>query len=230
MVEAQQRRPRRQARLTVEMTPQRWEFTKTYSNDVFGAEDQHLAGLMDSAVEAGLPAIAVSADVGHLLKLLVSTTPGQMALELGTLAGYSAIWIARGLAAEGHLTSIEYEPKHASFAAEQIETAGLSDEVDIVVGAALDVLPSLAEKWGPSSLDFVFLDAVKTEYVNYFKLVRPLLKPGGLLVADNIYGTGAGWIDQGYGTDEFNRLVAADPGFDTAAVPLREGVLIARRR
>lgn len=214
----------------MEMTSERWEFTKTYSHEVFGAEDEQLAGLMDAAVAAGLPPIAVSADVGHLLKLLVAMTPGKRALELGTLAGYSAIWIARGLASDGHLTTIEYEPKHAAFAADQIERAGLADKVEIVVGAALEVLPGLAATWGPGSLDFVFLDAVKTEYVDYFELVRPLLKSGGVLVADNVYGTGAGWIDQGHGTDEFNRLVAGDPDFESTAVPLREGLLIALRK
>jgi predicted O-methyltransferase YrrM len=214
----------------MEMTPQRWEYTQAYSNAVFGAQDNHLADLMDAAVAGGLPPIAVSADVGHLLKLLVSTTPGQKALELGTLAGYSAIWIARGLARDGRLTTIEYEPRHAAFATEQIEKAGEAERVEVVVGAALDVLPDLAADWGPESLDFIFLDAVKTEYVDYFKMVRPLLKPGGLIVADNVYGTGAGWIDEGYGTDAFNRLVAADAEFDSAAVPLREGLVIARRK
>lgn len=213
----------------MEMTPDRWQFTTEYSVEVFGNQDEHLSGLMDRAVAAGLPPIAVSADVGRLLKVLVSLTPGKRALELGTLAGYSAIWIARGLASDGLLTTVEYEPSHAEFARRELEAARVSDRVEVLEGAALNVLPELAERLGPASLDFVFLDAVKTEYVSYFELIRPLIQSGGLLVADNVYGTGAGWIDQGYGTDQFNRRVASDPDFEAVAVPLREGVLISRK-
>lgn len=211
------------------MTPERWDFTEAYSHEVFGGQDEHLAGLMDRAVAAGLPRIAVSADVGRLLKILVSLTEGRRALELGTLAGYSAIWIARGLAPDGRLTTVEYAPHHAAFARAELERAGVADRVDVVEGAALEVLPGILGEWGPQTVDFVFIDAVKTEYVDYFELVRPSLKPGGLLVADNVYGTGAGWIDEGHGTDSFNRLIAAAPEFEAAAFPLRQGVLIARR-
>lgn len=211
------------------MTPERWTFLGEYADDVFGQDDANLAGLMQRAVEAGLPAISVSADVGRLLKILVSMTEGNLALELGTLAGYSAIWIARGLAPGGKLITIEYNEDHADFAQREFATAGVSDLVEIVRGAALEVLPDLAERLGPASVDFAFIDAVKREYVEYFRLIKPLMKPGGLLVADNVYGTGAGWIDEGHGTDDFNRLIAADPDFDAVATPMREGVLIARR-
>jgi len=212
------------------MTPERWEFTKSYSEEVFGSEDEHLEGLMERAVDAGLPAIAVSSDVGRLLKILVSLTEGDRALELGTLAGYSAIWIARGLHPDGMLTTIEYEPKHADFARREVAAAGESGRVDIIEGAALEVVPRLAEQWGPESVDFVFIDAVKSEYVDYFLQVKPLVKKGGLLVADNVLGTGAGWIDEGHGTDSFNRLIADDDDFESVALPLREGVLVAKRR
>jgi predicted O-methyltransferase YrrM len=176
-----------------------------------------------------MPPIAVSADVGRLLKILVSMTPGKLAIELGTLAGYSAIWIARGLAEDGRLITVEYEDAHADFAEKELEEAGVADKVEVVRGAALDVLPSIADRVGEASVDFVFVDARKSEYVDYFHILRPLLKVGGLYVADNVYATSAGWIDQGQGTDEFNRLIAADPDFDAVATPMREGVLIARK-
>ncbi len=211
------------------MTPERWSYIGNYADDVFGEYDEHLAGLMNRAVEAGLPPIAVSADVGRLLKILVSMTEGKLAIELGTLAGYSGIWIARGLAADGKMMTVEYQDNHADFAEREFETAGVADKVEVVRGAALDVLPAIAERVGPGSVDFVFIDAVKSEYVDYFELLRPLMKVGGLLVADNVYATGSGWIDEGYGTDDFNRTVAADPDFDAVAVPMRDGVLIARR-
>jgi predicted O-methyltransferase YrrM len=211
------------------MTPERWSYIGDYADDVFGEYDEHLAGLMNRAVQAGLPPIAVSADVGRLLKILVSMTEGELALELGTLAGYSGIWIARGLAPNGKLITIERNDSHADFARSEFETAGVEEKVEIVRGAALDVLPGLAERLGEASLDFVFIDARKSEYVDYYRLVKPMIKPGGLLVADNVFATGAGWIDEGYGTDEFNRLIAHDPDFEAVATPMRDGVLIARR-
>lgn len=212
------------------MTPERWRDTERYSTEVFGNQDDHLAGLMDRAVAAGLPSIAVSADVGRLLTILTKLTPGHRALELGTLAGYSGIWIARGLAPDGRLTTIEYEPKHAEFAVRAFEAAGVADQIEVIVGAALEVLPGLAEDWGPGSVDIAFVDAVKTEYPDYFEAIKPIIASGGLLVADNVYGTGAGWIDEGHGTDRFNRMVAADPDFEAVALPIRQGVLVARRR
>jgi predicted O-methyltransferase YrrM len=184
---------------------------------------------MSRAATAGKPPLAVSADVGRLLKILVSMTPGKLAIELGTLAGYSAIWIARGLAEDGRLITVEYEDAHADFAEKELEEAGVADKVEVVRGAALDVLPSIADRVGEASVDFVFVDARKSEYVDYFHILRPLLKVGGLYVADNVYATSAGWIDQGQGTDEFNRLIASDPDFDAVATPMREGVLIARK-
>ncbi|MGB8361641.1 MAG: O-methyltransferase [Acidimicrobiia bacterium] len=211
------------------MTPERWSYIGNYAAEVFGGYDEHLAGLMGRAVEAGLPAIAVTADVGRLLKILTSMTEGRLAIELGTLAGYSGIWIARGLADDGHLVTVEFDDHHADFAQREFVTAGVADKVELVRGAALDVLPTLAERFGPVSVDFAFLDARKSEYVEYFRILKPMLKPGSLLVADNVYGTGAGWIDQGHGTDDFNRVVAADPDFDAVATPMREGVLIARK-
>lgn len=211
------------------MTPERWSYIGDYAEDVFGQYDDHLAGLMKRAVEAGLPPIAVSADVGRLLKILVSMTEGRLAIELGTLAGYSAIWIARGLAPDGRLLTIEYNDHHADFAESELERAGVADKVEIVRGAALERLPEIAAEIGEQSVDFAFVDAQKSEYVEYFQLLKPLMKTGSLYVADNVYGTGAGWIDEGHGTDDFNRLIASDPDFDAVATPMREGVLIARR-
>lgn len=211
------------------MTPERWAFINAYADELFGDRDPQMQTLMARAVEAGLPRIAVSADVGRLLKILAASTPGRLALELGTLAGYSGIWIARGLAPGGRLLTVEYDDRHADFAEAEFAAAGLGARTEVLRGAALDLLPGIAERLGPESVDFVFLDAVKSEYPDYFLAIRPLIAPGGLLVADNVLGTGAGWIDEGYGTDPFNRLVAADPDFESTITPHREGLLIARR-
>jgi caffeoyl-CoA O-methyltransferase len=211
------------------MTPETWDYLNRYSREVFGVQDDHLAGLMDEAVAAGLPEIAVGPDVGRLLMILTSMTEGRLAVEVGTLGGYSGIWITRGLRPDGRLITIEYEPFHAQFAGQQFVRAGISDRVDIRIGAGLEVLSQLAGELGPGSLDVLFLDAIKSEYTGYFELVRSNIPVGGLVIADNVYGTGSGWIDQGHGTDAFNRHIALDPDFETVAFPFREGVMIGLR-
>lgn len=225
---------------SMEMTPQRWEFTCGYLREVFGREDAHLAGLMGRAVAAGLPDIAVSADVGRLLMLLCSMTNGgqgaRLALELGTLAGYSGIWIARGLAPSGKLLTVEPEAKHADFAEREFRAAGVSERVRVLRTTALFALDELMREHGPGSFDFVFLDALKEEYPAYFERAALLLRVGGLLAADNALGSGSWWIDTPRGesvlrdaVDRFNRMAAGDERFAAACVPIREGVLIARK-
>ena len=211
------------------MTDERWRFLLSYPHHVFSKQDEQLESLMRRAVDAGLPAIAITHGTGQLLKLLVSLTAGQIALEIGTLGGFSGIWIARGLAPNGRLITVEYSDLHADFAQQEFETAGLSDQVQIVRGAALEVLPSLVEELGPASVDFVFIDAVKSEYEDYFDIVKPHVAPGGLVVADNVYGTGQGWIDEGFGTDGFNRHVGGDAEFEATAIAVGGGLLIARK-
>jgi caffeoyl-CoA O-methyltransferase len=211
------------------MTTDRWDFLDDYSREVFGVEDDHLSGLMAEAVAAGLPDIAVTADVGRLLKILTSMTRGLLAIEVGTLAGYSGIWIARGLQPNGKLITIELQPKHAAFAQEQFARAGVADQVEIRLGKGIEVLTELATELEPGSVDVLFIDAVKTEYSDYFRAARALIAVGGLVLADNVLGTSEGWVDEGYGTDPFNRLIASDPDFEAVAVPLRQGVMIARR-
>jgi caffeoyl-CoA O-methyltransferase len=211
------------------MTPETWQYINEYSREVFGAQDDHLALLMKEATDAGLPPIAVGPDVGRFLMILTSMTRGRLAVEVGTLGGYSGIWITRGLQPDGRLITIESDPKHADFALRQFGLAGVGDRVELRQGQGLKVLARLADELEPESVDVLFLDAVKSEYVDYLRIARPLLAPGGLVIADNVYGTGAGWIDQGHGTDGFNRHIAADPGFEAVALPIREGVLVARR-
>ena len=220
----------------MQMTGARWEYTNTYLRQVFGRQDAHLVGLMTNAVARGLPDIAVSADVGRLLMLLTSLTRGRVALELGTLGGYSGIWIARGLSPRGRLITVEPELHHITFAREQFHIAGVADRVEIVHGKALDVLPALKQRFEPGSLDVVFFDAIKSEYPDYWNHVRDLIAPGGVIIADNVLGSGDWWIDDEdpansmrAGADRLNRLLAGDPDFEACAVPLRQGVLIAKR-
>ncbi len=166
--------------------------------------------------------------------VLASMTRGRLAVELGTLAGYSAIWIARGLSAGGRLITFEPNPEHADFAEREFDAAGVAEQVELRRAPGIAGLEQLAGELAPGSVDVLFLDAVKSEYPDYFRLARPLIAPGGLLVADNVLGSSAWWIDdeanpQRQGAHALNTTLAADPEFEAVAVPLREGVLIARR-
>lgn len=219
----------------MDMTPERWNATTEYLSAVFGDPDEQTRTLMQRAVAAGLPDIAVDASVGRLLTLLAKTISAKTIVEVGTLAGYSGIWLARGLSEGGRLYTIEYETKHANFARAEFTTAGLADRAEVIEGAGLDVLPTLAERLGPGSVDVLFLDAVKTEYPDYLEAALPMLRPGALLLADNALGGGGWWIDEPAGTSDsldavnaLNKQIARDPRFDAACVPIREGVLIAR--
>lgn len=220
----------------MDMTPTRWTATGAYLDAVFGQEDDHLASLMPRALAAGLPDIAVSAGVGRFLHLLAGLVDARTIVEVGTLAGYSGTWLARGMRPGGRLITVEAEPKHADFAEAGFRDAGLADVVEIRRSTGLDELPRLVDELGAGSVDLVFLDAVKTEYPDYLPHAKELLRPGGLLVADNALGSGRWWIDDAPGrdasrdaADRFNRLVAGDELFDAACVPIREGVLVARK-
>lgn len=216
-------------------TTDRWHATLEYTQGLFGRQDAHLARLMEDAVAAGLPDIAVTAEIGRLLMILASLTPGRLAVEIGTLAGYSGIWIARGLAPGGRLITIESEPAHADFAETQFARAGVSDRVEVRRGTALEVLAGLRRELGAGSADLVFIDAEKTEYPDYWRAVRPLIAPGGVITADNVLGSRDWWIDapgdpRRAAVHEFNRLVADDPEFEAVAVPLKQGLLVGRRQ
>src|SRR5438552_9625547 len=127
----------------MEMTPERWRFTNEYAHEVCGRQDSHLANLMKQGVARGLPDIAVNAEVGRLLLILTAMTRGKLAIEVGTLGGYSGIWIVRGLSDGGKLITIEPEKLHADFAIEQFKRAGVADRVELRRGKGLDVLPQL---------------------------------------------------------------------------------------
>lgn len=221
--------------MSVEITPERWQYTLDYLEEVFGAEDDGLRQLRADSVVLGLPPIAVSPDIGKLLSILVSMTGAKRAIEVGTLGGYSAIWIARGLAPGGKLYTIERNAKFADFAEGHFAAIPGGERIELRRGQALDVLATLSAELGPSSVDVVFLDADKREYERYFEVARRLIAPGGLLIADNVLGTNTFWIDHAanelrVAVDRFNRRLAADAGFDCAGLAAREGLLIARRR
>ena len=216
------------------MDRRRWDVATAYIGSVFGAEDAVLQELRREAAEAGIPNWAVGADLGRLLMVLAKTTPGRRALEIGTLGGYSTIWIALGMRSDGRVTTIEYDDRHADFAERQFARAGLADRIAVLRGRALDVLSGFVAANPPGSIDLVFIDADKTSYPEYYRITRDLVSPGGLLLVDNILGTGSTWMGDGSpesaATDAMNRMAAADPDFDTAGVFVRQGLLVARRK
>ena len=183
------------------------------------AEDKALDDALVRAAEAGLPPIQVSALQGKFLQLLVRSIEARRVLEFGTLAGYSAIWIARGLADGGRLTTLELDSKHAEVAARNLDAAGLADRVDIIVGPAIDSLAALDGE----TFDLTFVDADKVSTSAYVDWAIGHTRPGGLVVVDNVVRQGA--IADGDSTDanvramrEFLAGIARDPRTDTTVI------------
>ena len=156
-----------------------------YISGLVASEDDALTAARAASLEAGLPDIAISAAEGKFLHVLALAVNAQRILEIGTLGGYSTIWLARALASHGELVTIELDDHHANVARNNIARAGLAARVDVRVGAALDVLPTLR---GP--FDFVFIDADKETYVEYFEWGIKLARRGALIVADNVVRKG----------------------------------------
>lgn len=149
-----------------------------------GAGMDAVIGSIDAA---GMPRIEVAPTAGKLLMLLVQIRGARRVLEIGTLAGFSTIWMARGMPDGGRVTTCEYLPEHAAVAQRNIDAAGLGDRVDIRVGAALDTLDTLD---GGEPYDFVFIDADKSNNVEYLKRALALTRPGAVIVMDNVIWEG----------------------------------------
>lgn len=143
--------------------------------------------VLRSIDDAGMPRIEVAPTAGKLLMLLARIQGARRVLEVGTLAGFSTIWLARGLPDDGHITTCEFLPEHAAVARANIAAAGFADNVDIRIGAALDTLPTLV---GVEPYDFVFIDADKGNNIEYLKWAVKLGRPGTVVVADNMIWEG----------------------------------------
>lgn len=143
--------------------------------------------VVDSIDAAGMPRIEVAPTAGKLLMLLARIKGARRVLEIGTLAGFSTIWLARGMPSDGHLTTCEFLPEHAAVARKNIDAAGFGSMVDIRVGAALDTLPTLL---GGEPYDLVFIDADKGNNIEYLKWALKLTRPGSVIVMDNVVWEG----------------------------------------
>jgi len=155
----------------------------------FSRDDPALKAVEKSLADAQIQNISVSSSQGKLLHVLALACGAKRILEIGTLAGYSTIWMARALPRDGRLLSIEYNAEHAQIARTNVERAGLSDVVEVRVGRALEVLPSLQKEKLPP-FDMVFIDADKLPYDQYFQWALKLSRPGGLIIADNVVRQG----------------------------------------
>jgi len=194
------------------MDQQLFESVDQYISDLFGYEDGVLKETIKSMEDADIPAISVSANQGMFLQLLARTRKAKKILEIGTLGGYSTIWLGRALDKNGYLLTLELEQKHADVARKNIIKAGLGDIVDIRVGKALDLLPLIeAEEIGP--FDMIFIDADKPPYAEYFEWALKLSKPGTLIIADNVIREGKVLEDncddeRVIGVKRFNKMLA----------------------
>lgn len=184
---------------------------------LLGADDALDAALTDSAA-AGLPPIEVSAQSARLLYLLTRISGARRVLEIGTLGGYSTICLARGVGAHGSVVTLEYQPRHADIARKNLERAGVGDRVEIVVGAALDVLPGLT-----GDFDLVFIDADKENNTAYVRAAIALGHPGTVIVVDNAVRAGrildpAVDDHQGRAVREMLEMMGAEPRLESAAI------------
>lgn len=189
--------------------------------DVLHTEDDALREARASAQAADMPAIEVSAQHGKLLSLLTTISGARRVLKIGTLAGYSTINLARGVGADGSVVTCEYEPRHAEVARTNLERAGVAGRVEILVGAALDTLPKLAERG--DVFDLVFIDADKENNVAYVEWAIKLGHPGSVIVVDNVTRMGrvlnpAADDLQARAVRDMLEMMGDDPRLDAAAI------------
>ncbi|MBN9387440.1 MAG: O-methyltransferase [Chloroflexi bacterium] len=200
-----------------------------YLEDLFVPKDPVFAETLAEMDRNGLPGINVSANEGQLIYMLTKLSGARKVLEVGTLGAYSTIWIARALPPEGRVITLEYSPKHAEVARRNLERAGLSDLVEVRVGAGLDTLPKIAAA-GEGPFDLFFIDADKTNYPGYLDWALKLSRPGSLILSDNLLRNGSVMNAGQPGSDEsndiiagYNRQLATDPRLESIIIPLSRG-------
>lgn len=204
------------------MNEETWAAVDRYLVEALVHEDAALHRALQASDAAGLPPISVSAAHGKLLHLLARGMNARSILEIGTLGGYSTIWLARALSAGGRLVTLEADPKHADVARANVARARLGDVVEIRVGLALDTLPKLAAE-GLGPFDLVFIDADKPNNPEYLRWALRLARRGTMIVVDNVIRKGA--VADAASTDasvqgvrRMNEMIAADPRLAATAV------------
>lgn len=197
------------------MTQEIWTAVDQYINQTLVTADPVLEAALQDSEKAGLPSIQVSPSQGKMLHILAKSINARNILEIGTLGGYSTIWMARALPAGGHLLTLEADAKHAEVAHANVARAGLAEIVELRLGPALNTLPHVATE-GRGPFDLIFIDANKSTMAEYFDWSLKLSRPGTMIIADNVIRSGA-VIDAGsedadvQGVRRFNDRVAAEP-------------------
>ncbi len=195
-----------------------WYAVDDHLVDLFALDDDILRAAVDASAAAGMPQIQVSATLGRFLNIQARAIGARRILEIGTLAGYSSIWLGRALPVDGRLITLELEPHHAEVARANFARAGLETLVEVRVGPASESLAALAEA-GVEPFDMVFIDADKEGYPDYLEWSLRLSRPGTLIVADNVVRGGAildvaSADSRVQGIRRFNEAVARDPRLD----------------
>ncbi len=204
------------------MNQKQWTAVDKYITDLFVPSDTVLDEALIDADRAGLPPHNVAPNQGKLLWLFATIHKARRILEIGTLGGYSTIWLARAVPPGGTVVTLEANPQHAAVAGANITRASLADVVEVRVGPALDILPQLAGQ-GSEPFDLVFIDADKPNNPDYLAWAIRLSRPGTLIIADNVVRNGAiADADSGdpavQGIRRFNELLAADPRLSATAL------------
>jgi caffeoyl-CoA O-methyltransferase len=204
------------------------EALENYVRETFSAEDEILSTIRSEIPRRGLPAITVRPEEGRFLQFIVAASGARLAVEIGTLGGYSGVWIARGLRAGGKLITIEVSEKHAAVAADHFMMAGVTDKVELRVGEAHELLQDLADE-GP--FEFVFIDAEKEGYPAYLDWAQANLRPRGIVAAHNAFRHGA-IVDSSesdprvVATRLFNERLASDDRFISTVFPGGDGITL----
>ncbi len=171
------------------MTQELWTKVDDYLGEILVRQDRHLSDAVAASDAAGLPSIQVSPPQGKLLEILIGMMGAGSVLEVGTLGGYSTIWMTRSLPADGRMVTLEIDPKHAAVAQENFNRAGLSEKIELRVGNARDILPAMIEE-GAGPFDFVFIDADKASNPDYFGWALQMSRPGTVIIVDNVIRDG----------------------------------------
>ena len=197
------------------MDNQIFEKVDDYIVGLFAPEDEPLKQTIQSLEREDIPQISISANQGKFLQVMARLAGAKRILELGTLGGYSTIWMARALPENGRLVTLELEERHAKVAEKNFIAAGVADKVEIIIGKGIDLLQQMIDR-NEAAFDMIFIDADKEAYTDYLKLAIKLSRTGTLIIADNVIRAGK-VLDESNndemvaGVRRFNKALAQDP-------------------
>ena len=193
-----------------------------YIGNLLAPEDDILKSVISSLAIAGLPQHSISPNQGKFLQVMMQLCNAKNVLEIGTLGGYSTIWMARALPSDGKIITLEVDSNHAALAQKNIEYAGISDKVDLKIGMALQILPELVES--KAVFDLIFIDADKPPYMEYFEFAINLSRPGTVIICDNVIREGKildpkSTDEKVFGVQRFNQLLATNNKVTATILP-----------